>query len=123
MDGLSRDHAPSAGSALDAHFKDAAPIWREVMNGLHAFARATNCPLGTDVVQWFASETARANEWMRVEREVDRIMALTDAEVIAEAVARGDDPEALAAKMRARLKAALSSAKPAVDAVPGMNPK
>jgi hypothetical protein len=119
----SRDHALTAGSALDTHFKEAAPVWREAMNGLHIFARATNCPLGSDVIQWFASETVRFHEAIIAEREVDRIMALTDAEVIAEAVARGDDPEAIAAEMRARIKAALSSAKPASNAVPGMNPK
>jgi hypothetical protein len=48
----------------DSILGEAAPIWRETMKNLHAFARATNCPLGVDVIQWFACEVARLSDAM-----------------------------------------------------------
>lgn len=57
---------------LDTILGDAAPLWRDAMNSLHVFARASKCLPGTDVVQWFASETARIHEAMRPPQQQER---------------------------------------------------
>jgi hypothetical protein len=43
---------------------DAASLWRTTMDNLHAFARATKCPLGYDVIRWFGEEVARLQNAM-----------------------------------------------------------
>lgn len=40
------------------HFGPAADAWGAAINALHAFAQATKCPPGGDVISWFDGETS-----------------------------------------------------------------
>lgn len=54
---------------LEARFGDeAARDYRTAMRVLHNFARCTKCPLGSDVIQWFATQTAELDAAIKAGR-------------------------------------------------------
>jgi hypothetical protein len=42
----------------------AAKLWGDALNALHAYAQASGCPPGLDVVRWFSSKTAEYQDAM-----------------------------------------------------------
>ncbi len=44
------------GKATDFFGDEAGEQWNATMKALHRFAQLTDCPLGTDVVQWFSQK-------------------------------------------------------------------
>lgn len=44
---------------------EALALWREAISALHAFAKASGCPLGYDVAVWFVEETKRFDQAQR----------------------------------------------------------
>lgn len=43
----------------------AVSAWDDAMKALHAFARASNCPLGADVITWFADKRNELSHALR----------------------------------------------------------
>lgn len=48
---------------------EGAKHWRLVFDHAHAFARATDCPLGADVFEWFRSQGDAYSEALKVSRK------------------------------------------------------
>lgn len=54
---------------LEAYFgNEGARDYRTAMRVLHDFARRTKCPLGSDVIQWFATKNVELDAAMRAGR-------------------------------------------------------
>lgn len=65
---------------LETHFGDeAARDYRTAMRVLHDFARRTNCPLGSDVIQWFATKNVELDEALRAGRRAISKQGKSDA--------------------------------------------
>ncbi len=55
---------------LEAHFGDeAAREYRTIMRSLQSFAHRTKCPLGSDVIQWFAAKNVELDAAIRASRQ------------------------------------------------------
>lgn len=37
----------------------AAKDWGDALNAIHKYAQASGCPVGADVIKWFAAQTVR----------------------------------------------------------------